>query len=119
MRDYRKFHVFQLADALALPIYRETKTFPREEMFGLVSQMRRCAVSAPANIVEGCARETDRDCDRFFTMAFGSLRELGYYISLAKRLKYFATSAATTIERLQGRTAAALAALIRSRKPSR
>ena len=116
MRDHRKLQVFQLADALALLVYQETRRFPREEMFGLVSQMRRCAVSAPANIVEGCARSTDRDCDRFFVIAFGSVRELGYYISLADRLEYLDSTAGTKLDKLQGRTAAALTALIRSRK---
>jgi len=115
MRDHRKLQVFQLADALALLVYKETKTFPREEMFGLISQMRRCAVSAPANIVEGCARATQRDCDRFFTIAFGSVRELGYYIGLAERLEYLKQSQAAKLEKLQGRTAAALTGLMRSR----
>lgn len=119
MRDHRKLQVFQLADTLALLVYRQTRGFPRDEMFGLVSQMRRCAVSAPANVVEGCARETDRDCDRFFTIAFGSIRELGYYISLSERLGYLNSEDALKLERLQGRTAAALTALIRSRKPPR
>jgi len=119
MGDHRKLQVFQLADALALLVRRESKRFPREEMFGLVSQMRRCTVSVPANIVEGCARETDRDCDRFFTMAFGSLRELGYYVSLADRLGYLESAVASKLDKLRGRAAAALTALIRSRKTDR
>jgi four helix bundle protein len=116
MRDHRKLEVFQLADALVLLVYQETRRFPRDETFGLVSQMRRSAVSVAANIVEGCARPTDRDCDRFFNTAFGSVRELGYYIGLAGRLQYVDARRAATLEEVQGRTAAALAALIRSRK---
>jgi four helix bundle protein len=116
VRDHRKLEVFQLADALVLLVYQETRKFPRDETFGLVSQMRRSAVSVAANIVEGCARRTDRDCDRFFNTAFGSVREVGYYIDLAHRLKYVNSSVALTLERIQGRTAAALASLIRSRK---
>jgi four helix bundle protein len=88
MRDHRNLRAFQLADELALLIYRETAGFPKEELFGLTSQVRRAAVSVASNIAEGCGRSTDADFLRFLDMANGSLRELQYQISLARRLGY-------------------------------
>ncbi|HUS58813.1 MAG TPA: four helix bundle protein [Planctomycetota bacterium] len=88
MRDHRKLQIFGLADKLALLVFHETKLFPREEMFGLSAQMRRCAVSIPSNIVEGCTRDTTAEYMRFLTMAYGSAKELEYQASLAARLGY-------------------------------
>ncbi len=88
MRDHTKLRAFELADELALIIYQATKGFPREETYGLTSQMRRAAVSIPSNIVEGCARESQVEYLRFLEIAFGSLRELHYQFSLANRLGY-------------------------------
>jgi four helix bundle protein len=88
MRDHRNLRAFQLADELAMLIYRDTAGFPKEELFGLTSQIRRAAVSVASNIAEGCGRSTDTDFLRFLDMANGSLRELQYQISLAQRLGY-------------------------------
>ena len=116
MRDHRKLEVFHLADALTMLIYRSTRGFPREEVFGLTAQMRRCAVSVPANIVEGCARGSERDYARFLDISFGSVRELGYFIDLAVRLNYVTSDHAEELRTAHGRTAAALAALVRTRR---
>jgi four helix bundle protein len=116
LRDHRKLDAFQLADDLVLMIYRETAAFPSEERYGLVSQMRRSAVSSAANIVEGCARPTKKDHIRFLGLAFASTRELGYLISLAIRLEFLQKDSATDLTKLQGRVAAALSALIKSLK---
>ena len=89
MRDHSKLKAFELADKMALLIYEKTRSFPKEEMFGLTSQMRRAAVSVPSNIVEGCARESQAEYVRFLEIAYGSLRELHYQFSLADRLGYF------------------------------
>ena len=88
MRDHRALRAFDLADEIALMTYKITKQFPREEIYGLVSQMRRAAVSVPSNIVEGCSRESRTEYLRFLEIAFGSLRELNYQASLATRLNY-------------------------------
>ena len=90
MRDHRNLRAFQLADELALLVYRETVGFPKEELFGLTAQIRRAAVSVASNIAEGCGRSSDADFLRFLDMANGSLRELQYQISLAHRLGYLA-----------------------------
>ena len=78
MRDHMKLRAFGLSDKVALLIYRATREFPKEEIYGLTSQMRRAAVSVPSNIVEGCARESQAEYLRFLEIAFGSLRELHY-----------------------------------------
>lgn len=87
-RDHRKLIIYQLAKELALIVYRETKNFPREEMFGLTSQMRRAAVSITANIVEGSVKDSKKDFLRFLSIARGSAAELEYYIELSKNLTY-------------------------------
>ena len=84
MRDHRNLRAFQLADELALLVYRETAGVPKEELFGLTSQVRRAAVLVASNIAEGCSRGSDVDFLRFLDMANGSLRELQYQISLAQ-----------------------------------
>ena len=111
MRDHRKLKAFELADWLALLAYQETRAFPKGELYGLVSQMRRAAVSVPSNIVEGCARNTEKDYLRFLDDAYGSAKELGYQASLAKRLDYLATDA---LEERANETARVLNALINS-----
>lgn len=88
MRNHKKLRAFELADEVALLVYRATRDFPKEEMFGLTSQMRRAAVSVPSNIVEGCARESQAEYLRFLEVAFASLRELHYQFGLSKRLGY-------------------------------
>ena len=85
-RDHRKLRVFHDAHALTIEIYRNTRGFPREEEFGLRSQMRRAAVSVATNIVEGNARGSARDYLRFLQIAFGSICELQYLILLVGEL---------------------------------
>lgn len=88
MRDHTKLKAFQLADELALQIFREQGAFPPEERFGLARQIKKSAVSMASNIVEGCARRTEADFLHFLDMAHGSARELDYQLSLASRLGF-------------------------------
>jgi four helix bundle protein len=87
MRDHRKLRAFELADALVMSVYSATRTFPKDEMFGLTSQLRRASVSIASNIVEGCARNSEADFLRFLDMAFGSIREVEYQLTIARRLE--------------------------------
>jgi four helix bundle protein len=114
MRDHTKLRAFELADALTLLVYQRTVAFPREEQFGLTSQMRRAAVSVAANIVEGCARESLPDYIRFLDMAYASAREVQYHVSLAQRLKYLSERDAEELERLSAETGKVLNGLIRA-----
>ena len=115
-RDHRKLIAFSLADELVVIVYSVTKDFPPSERFGLQSQVRRAAVSVPTNIVEGCARETERDFLRFLEIAFSSCRELTYLVGLSWRLGFLDQESASRIDALGGRTAAALAKLRQSLK---
>ena len=114
MRDHCKLRAFQLADELAVAVYRATRLFPKEELFGLTAQMRRAAVSVPSNIAEGCGRRTKADYLRFLDIAFGSFRELEYQISLAHRLGYLDTDGHELLQPRCTETSKVLAALIRS-----
>ena len=118
MRDHTKLRAFELADEVVIMIYCVTKAFPREEIYGLTSQMRRAAVSVPSNIVEGCARKSQTEYLRFLEIAFGSLRELHYQFNLAMRLGYIKNSGTPEWELKMVETEKVLGALIRSmRKP--
>jgi len=114
MRDHTKLRAFELADELAVLVYRVTASFPREELYGLTSQMRRAALSVASNIVEGCARDSQADYLRFLYMAFGSLRELHYQLSLAKRLGFLSDQDSSLIEPKIVETEKVLNGLIRS-----
>ena len=116
MRDYHKLRAFELADQLALAIYKCTKSFPKEEMFGLTSQIRRAAVSAPSNIVEGCAKSSQADYSRFLEIAYGSVCEVEYQLSLAERLGYLESQAAKEATSLANETGRVLNGLLRSLK---
>ena len=88
--------------------------FPREETFGLTSQMRRAVVSVASNIVEGCARHSERDYIHFLDMAYGSCRELEYQVSLSHRLGYLDEDAHSSMAAACQETSKVLSGLIRS-----
>lgn len=87
MRDFRKLAVWRKAHDLALAVYGATTSFPRDELFGLTSQLRRAGVSVPANIAEGCGRSSPAELELFLTMAMGSASELEYHVLLARDLR--------------------------------
>jgi len=114
MRNYRNLKAFELADELVLMVYKVTKVFPKDELFGLTSQLRRAAVSIPSNIVEGASRETEAEFLRFLDMAYGSASELDYQISLGCRLGYLKESVYKELSAKSSETAKVLNGLIRS-----
>jgi four helix bundle protein len=114
MRDHTKLRVFELADEVAMLVYRVTAGFPKEELFGLTSQIRRAAVSVPSNIVEGCARDSEADYLRFLNIAFGSLRELHYQLNLSKRLSFLRNVDSSLLEPKVVETEKVLNGLIRA-----
>jgi four helix bundle protein len=114
VRDHTKLKAFQLADALAVSVYKETANFPKAEQYGLTLQLRRSAVSVPSNIVEGCARQSEADYLHFLDIAYASARELDYQLSLAVRLGHLPDSAYTALASAATETAKVLSGLIRA-----
>jgi four helix bundle protein len=92
MKDFSELKVWGKAHQLTLATYQATATFPKNELYGLTSQMRRSAASVPTNIAEGCGRSSDDDFRRFHQIAMGSASELEYQLLLARDLGYLATA---------------------------
>lgn len=88
MKDFRQLLVWQKAHALTLATYQITTTFPKSELYGLTSQIRRCSASIPSNIAEGCGRRGNAELHRFLQIASGSGSELEYQLLLARDLQY-------------------------------
>ena len=97
-RDHRKLNVFSQADALVLAVYVETAIFPADERFGLRTQVRRAAVSVPANIVEGCARRKQGEYLQFINISTGSAAETLYLLDLSNRLGFLKPEAYRRLE---------------------
>jgi len=103
MRNYRDLQVWSKAHNLTLELYRISRGFPREETYGITSQLRRAAVSIGANLAEGCARRTSTELARFVRIATGSASELDYHLPLSRDLGFmaadeFASASAKLIE---------------------
>ncbi|HCB01111.1 MAG TPA: diversity-generating retroelement protein bAvd family protein [Anaerolineae bacterium] len=92
MRDFRKILVWEKSHKLTLQLYKITSSFPKDELYGLTSQIRRAAGSIPANIAEGCGRNTQTELARFIHIAGGSASELEYHLILAHDLGYIQSS---------------------------
>jgi four helix bundle protein len=84
LRDFRELKVWEKAYRLTLDVYKASRSFPREELFGLTSQLRRSAASIPANIAEGCGRDGNAELGRFLQIALGSASELEFHLLLAR-----------------------------------
>lgn len=119
MRDFRELKVWEKGHELTLASYQLTRDFPKQEVFGLTSQIRRCSASIPANIAEGCGRMGNAELHRFLQIACGSASELEYHFLLAKDLGYLPQPAFDSIhERLLGlkRMLVALSGKVAARK---
>ena len=88
MKDFRQLKVWEKSHALTLVIYKATEKFPKQELYALTNQIQRVAVSIPANIAEGCGKNTDAELARYFQIAMGSSSELEYLLLLAHDLGY-------------------------------
>jgi four helix bundle protein len=86
--DFTKLAVWRKAHELTLGVYRQTSAWPKHELYGLTSQARRAAVSVPANVAEGCGRNSDAELARYARTSMGSASELSYYLILAHDLDY-------------------------------
>src|SRR5579885_992394 len=86
MKDFRELKVWEKAHAMTLLAYRLTEGFPKHELFGMASQIRRCSASIPANIAEGCGRLGNTELHRFLQISCGSASELEYHLLLARDL---------------------------------
>src|SRR5437773_11375343 len=114
MRDYTKIEAWRLADDLTVAVYERTRSFPKDEMYGLTSQLRRASYSVPANIVEGSSRESKRDYLHFLYIARGSLIETQYFVHLARRLGYLSPEEADRLHSQTKQTFACLHGLIQA-----
>ncbi len=113
--SFQHLDVWKLSHSFVLEIYRLTKMFPADERFGLVSQMRRAAVSIPANIAEGYRRRTKPDKVRMMNIAQGSLEECRYYLILAHDLSYADTlGSQASVDRIGRMLSGYIAAIVRS-----
>ncbi|WP_395061251.1 four helix bundle protein [Flavobacterium sp.] len=88
MRDFKKYEIWQLSHSLTLEVYKITSNFPKQETYGLTSQIRRATASIPTNISEGCGRNSDKEFNHFLNIALGSANETEYLLILSKDLNY-------------------------------
>ncbi len=92
MRDFRNLIVWERAHKLVLSIYRISKSFPKEELYGITSQIRRAVVSIPTNIAEGCGKQTQKDFVKYLSISAGSTSEVEYLLILSKDLEFIVPS---------------------------
>lgn len=113
MQNYKDLQVWNKSHNLTLEVYKVTKTFPKEELFGLVSQLRRAVSSIPTNIAEGSGRFTQKDFASFLQIALGSCQEVEYLIFLSHQLDYIAESDYKPLNDSIGEVKAMLISLIK------
>ena len=88
MQNYKELKVWDKAHQLTLKVYKMTTKFPKEELYSLTNQLRRCAAAIPANIAEGCGKNSQKDLGNFLNIALGSANEAEYFLLLSKDLAY-------------------------------
>ena len=102
--NYKNLRVWQKADELAFAVYKMTRKFPKDELYGITSQLRRAAVSIPTNIVEGYARKGNKELTHFLSIAMGSLAETEYLIEFSSKLGYLSANDVSELEALRAET---------------
>jgi four helix bundle protein len=112
VRNYRDLEVWDKAHKLTLELYRRSRAFPKEEFYGLTSQLRRSAISVGANLAEGCGRQTTPELARFVRIAMGSASELDYHLLLARDFGYLEAEAYRELSQELTRVRKMLAALL-------
>ena len=115
-RDFKKIKAWQYADDLAVLVYSKTRSFPKEELYGITSQLRRAVVSVPTNIAEGASREHKKEYLHFLYVARGSMAEAEYLLHLSKRVGYLKNDEYRQVEGLRKEAAKTLQGLINSVK---
>lgn len=114
LRNFKNIKAWQYADDLVVPVYLLTRPFPKEELYGITSQLRRAVVSAPANIAEGASREHKSEYLHFLFIARGSIAEVEYLLHLSRRIGYLKNDDFEKAEDLRRKTARTLYGLIAS-----
>jgi four helix bundle protein len=92
MKDFKKLKVWQKGIEMVVDIYKTSKSFPKEELYGLTSRIRRCAIFVPSNIADGSGRNSDKDFHRFLDISLGSSFELETQLIIANKLEYLSDS---------------------------
>jgi four helix bundle protein len=116
MEDFKDLRVWGKAHELTLAVYQKTRAFPKEEMYGLTSQLRRASASVGANIAEGCGRRSDAEMKRFVQIARGSANEVEYHLLLARDLNFLTTDEHKDLEAKVLEIQRMLASLVQSLK---
>ena len=114
MKNFRDLLVWEKSHLLTLKVYGCTKSFPKEEIYGLTSQMRRSSSSIPTNIAEGCGRNSDPQFAKFLNFAFGSASELEYQLILSRDLEYVSKVKFSEVSELNEEVKKMLASLLKS-----
>jgi four helix bundle protein len=107
-KGYKKLIVWQKANELACQIYLETKKFPKDEIYGITSQLRRAAISIPTNIVEGSGRQGKKELKHFLNIALGSLAETEYLLEFCHHFRYLDAEGYNRIESIRKEVGALL-----------
>ena len=119
MKDFKELRVWSEAHHLTLQLYKETRSFPREEQYGITSQIRRSAASIPANVAEGCGRRSDGELNRFLQIARGSASELEYHLLLAHDLEFMNDETFKELQLKLSKVQRMLTALVQRVQPSK